>query len=167
MFGIINGQIEPILKVMKYSSQPVLFKEPLEDFLEVFGNINGLGNNLTKFPNLKEDLMEVNINPRIFMCQYAGMPKYLIPNACNSFYSSMTNEGFGYSFNKANFWDIFERTTFTELYAKVMRPKGHNSVPSPIDFDDDDPTQRWVYPMDDIFFPELSGPDYGLTVRIL
>ena len=130
MSKTIQGQIEAILKVMKYSTQPVLFNEPLEDFLEVFGNIDALGNNLTKFSSLKKDLMEVNINPRVFMCKYAGITESFTPSGCNLFYTSMTNEGFGYSFNKANFWDIFERTAFTELYAKIMRPKGYNSLPS-------------------------------------
>ena len=160
MSNTIQGKIEAILKVMKYSTQPVLFSEPLEDFLEVFGNIDAIGNNLTKFPTMKLYLMETNYNPRVFMCQYDGQPKHLDPKLCNLFYSSMTNEGFGYSFNMVNFWDIFKETSFTQLYSKIMRPKGYNTLPAPIE------SRRWVYPGTNLFFPDFSGPAYGLTVRM-
>ena len=41
------------MKVVKYSMQPVLYEEPLEDFLEIFGNLDFLGsfNKLTNSKN--------------------------------------------------------------------------------------------------------------------
>ena len=55
----------------------------------------------------KKNLMETNFNPQVLWCQYEGKPKSFSnePN-CDSFHTSLTNEGFGYSFNQANIWDI-------------------------------------------------------------
>ena len=150
---------------MKYSIQPVLFKEPLQDFLEVFDNLDFLGyNNFTKFDNFRRNLMEVNLNPRIYMCQFAGNPISMSPSYCDMFHPSLTNAGIGYSFNKANFWDIFIEHDYTKLHAKIYRPKGFDWPSSANNYDENDQNQRWVYPRDNISFPETSGPAYGLIV---
>ena len=165
MNDVLKNKLPVILKVMKYSIQPVLFKEPLKDFLEVFDNLDFLGyNNFTKFDNFRRNLMEVNLNPRIYMCQFAGQPKTKSPSNCDMFHPSLTNAGIGYSFNKANFWDIFSQHPYTNLHAKIYRPKGFNWPSSVNDYDENDQTQRWVYPRDNISFPETSGPAYGLEV---
>ena len=78
----INNELLPlVMKVMKYSMQPALFEEPLEDFLEVFGNLDFLGGfkNLTKIGGkVKTQLMDLNWNPRVFACQYAREPEEII-----------------------------------------------------------------------------------------
>ena len=165
MSNVIQDKLPTILKVMKYSIQPVLFRESLEDFLKVFNSLDFMiYNNVTNFADLRNNLMEINFNPRVYMCQYAGRPATMQPEYCDLFYTSLTNEGIGYSFNKANFWDIFSKTPYNKLYAKIMRPKGFDLAPSPLDFDEDDEHQRWVYPANNISFPDTSGPAYGLQV---
>ena len=163
MSRIIQGHLPIILKVMKYSIQPVLLEEPLEDFIGAFDNLKFMHyNNLTTFGEQRKKLMENNFNPRVFMCKYAQMPKHMKPSNCKIFYTSLTNEGIGYSFNKANFWDIFSKTPYNELYAKIMRPKGFNMAPSSVESHGH---QQRLYPRD-ISFPVSSGTAYGLEVRI-
>ena len=67
----------------------------------------------------------------------------------------MTNEGFGYSFNMANFWDIFSKISFNRVFADIMRPKGYDQEPSPSELDENDETQRWVYPKFGVEFPKV------------
>ena len=106
--------------------------------------------------------MEYNKNPRILMCQYGeGKPvKIMVPKDCQAFHTSMTNAGIGYTFNNANFWDIFTKTNYTNLFAKIMRPKGFDEEPSDIKVEDE-------YSMysKNITFPKNSGPFYGLQVK--
>ena len=163
----IQNQLPTILKVMKYSIQPVSYIEPLNDFLKSFDNLDFLPyDNLTTFTKCgshpkntcKRNLMETNINPQVLWCQYKGKPESFSaePN-CNSFHTSLTNEGFGYSFNQANIWDIFSGTQYMKLYSKILRPKGYDLKPS---------SNYEIYPNQNISFPITSGPSYGLQVCI-
>ena len=163
----IQNQLPTILKVMKYSIQPVSYIEPLNDFLKSFDNLDFLPyDNLTTFTKCgshpkntcKMNLMETNLNPQVLWCQYEGKPDSFStePN-CNSFHTSLTNEGFGYSFNQANIWDIFSGTQYMKLYSKILRPKGFDMKPS---------SNYEIYPNQNISFPITSGPNYGLQVCI-
>ena len=58
----------------------------------------------------------------------------------------MTSDGIGYTFNNANFWDIFRKTKFTKLFAKIMRPKGFDKEPSPHEVDENDHNPHLPYP---------------------
>ena len=164
MSQLIQNQLATILKIMKYSIQPPVFYEPLEDFLKSYDNLDFLPfNNLSKFNSREQrNLMEYNKNPRILMCQYGeGKPvKIMVPKDCQAFHTSMTNSGIGYTFNNANFWDIFTKTNYTNLFAKIMRPKGFDEEPSDIKVEDE-------YSMysKNITFPKNSGPFYGLQVK--
>ena len=164
MSQLIQNQLATILKIMKYSIQPPVFYEPLEDFLKSYDNLDFLPfNNLSKFYSREQrNLMEYNKNPRILMCQYGeGKPiKIMVPKDCQAFHTSMTNAGIGYTFNNANFWDIFTKTNYTNLFAKIMRPKGFDEEPSDIKVEDE-------YSMysKNITFPKNSGPFYGLQVK--
>jgi hypothetical protein len=91
---------------------------------------------------------------------------------CHLFHRSPTDEGIGYSFNNANFWDVYSRSEYNEIFASIMFPKGYNKSASPSNKDDSDESQRWVYPREGVLFPQTSGPAYGLTavlqgIRIL
>ena len=155
------------MKVMKYSMQPALFEEPLEDFLEAFDNLDFLGgfSNLTKSG---QELMRDNFNPRVFACQYAREPKEMLKSAdvsgrprCDLFYHSLTNGGFGYSFNQADFWDLYSSTWYTKEFSKIYWPKGFKSF----NYDDHlDEKNGWRNSTDNIFYPVKSGPKNGLTV---
>lgn len=160
-----NQDLKTILKVMKYSIQPVSFIDPLNEFLEAFDNLDFLPyNNLTSHTKMGHvgNLMETNYNPRVWMCSYAGNPK-LSPKYCNLFRNSMTNDGIGYTFNNANFWDIFSKTNYTKTFAKIMQPKGYKEKRYNLDYDESD--DQWVYPKKGIKFPLQSGPSGGLQVK--
>ena len=152
------------MKVMKYSMQPVVVEEPLEDFLEVFDNLDFLGgfSNLTKSG---QTLTKENWNPRVFACQYARQPEEMIDGfgipSFDLFHHSLTNGGFGYTFNQADFWDLFSSTWYTKEFAKIYWPKGFKSSNS-----DDHLIEKkeWRNSKDNIFYPVQSGPENGLTV---
>ena len=114
--------------------------------------------------------MKDNFNPRVFACQYAREPKEMLKSAsadapgkprCDLFHHSLTNGGFGYSFNQADFWDLFASTWYTKEFAKIYWPKGFKSSNS-----DDDLNEKkgWRNSKDTIFYPVQSGPKNGLTV---
>ena len=129
---LMQGQLSTILKLMKYSIQPAVFYEPLEKFLKSFDNLEFLSfNNLTKHEKDRR-LMEYNPNPRVLMCQYAGgsSDEKPPPFDCDLFHISMTNNGIGYTFNNVNFWDMFSKTTYTEMFSKIMTPKGFDKDPT-------------------------------------
>ena len=138
--------------------------EPLENFLKSYDDLDFLPfNNLTKFDNRNQrNLMEYNQNPRILMCQFSeGKPvDVMIPKECQVFHLSMTNAGIGYTFNNANFWNIFAKTNYTTMFAKLMRPKGFD-----LDLEGKIEDEESVYPKN-IIFPKNSGPFYGLKVSI-
>ena len=165
---IISNELLPVvLKVMKYSMQPVLFEESLEDVLEILDNLNFLGgfSNMTKNG---QKLLKENLTPRVFACQYAREPKRIIEeegkSKCNLFHHSLTNGGFGYSFNQADFWDIYSSTWYTKEFAKIYWPKGFKSS-KPDDYLDE--KKEWRNSKDNIFYPVQSGPKNGLTVTSL
>ena len=143
--------------------QPALLKEPLKDFLEIFGNLDFLGgfSNLTSGGDLKKKLMERNRNPRVFMCQYAREPKQMYSENCDLFQISMTNGGLGYSFNQADFWDLYSSTWYTKEFAKIYWPKGFNRSNSNNHLDGKNGRRN---SKDNIFYPVQSGPKNGLTV---
>ena len=165
MLTMFDRALVPILKIFRYAMQPPVYSEDIDELTEIYPELDNISYPLvSKVPSLMRNLIASNTNARIFMCQYAGKPKTLSPSNCNIFYRSITNEGFGYSFNKANFWDIFSKTDYNMKFAEILRPKGFNESASPSPMDEEDDSQRWVYPRNGVLFPETSGPDYGLTV---
>ena len=102
------------------------------------------------------------------MCKYEGgrSEELLPPKECQLFHLSMTNDGIGYTFNNANFWDMFSKTNYTELYAKLMTPKGFDQDPALNICNESDENMSWLCPKKDILFPHSSGPIYGLRVII-
>ena len=143
--------------------QPALFNEPLEDFLEVLDNLDFLGGfyNLTKSELM---LLKENVNPRIFMCQYAREPETMDFSNCDLFQVSLTNGGLGYSFNQADFWNLYSSTWYANEFAKIYMPKGFKSYNSDDYLNEE---KEWRNSMDNIFYPVQSGPKNGLTVTSL
>ena len=159
MFKLIQGDDQAIMKVMKYSTQPAQFEEPLERFLESFDNLDFLPfSNMSKYRKTYKykKLMDINPNPRVFMCNYASKEK-LSPGVCNLFHIAPTNEGIGYTFNNANFWDIFSIGYYTNLFAKIFKPKGYHVEQSIRE-------EGKLYPKSGIQFPLQSGLANGLEV---
>ena len=148
---------------VRYAMQPPIYQETLEEITDIYGNLSFLGpyQNVTHVTKLTNKLMKTDFNARILMCRYAGVPSTLNPSNCNIFQRALTNEGLGYSFNHANFWDIFAETPYTKLYAQIMMPKGYKEPASPSSKVEDE-NQRWIYPQKGILFPDSSGPAYGL-----
>ena len=152
--------------------QPAMFNEPLEDFLKIFGNLDFLGsfNNLTQNDEfLRRDLMEINKNPRVYNCQYAREPKQIVNEYgepfCDLFHNSLTNGGVGYSFNQADFWDLYSPTWYAKEFANIYWPKGYKS--SNTDSNHNDGKIGWRNSTDNIFYPVESGPKNGLIVTII
>ena len=105
-----------------------------------------------------------NLNPRVFMCQYAREPKVMNTYNCDLFQVSLTNGGLGYTFNQADFWDQHSSTWYTEEFAKIYKPKGVKKS----NFDNGaDMKGGWRNSTDNIYYPVQSGPENGLTVTIL
>jgi hypothetical protein len=162
--NIIKNSLIPVLKVMKYAQQPPVFSETMEEINATFGNLDILGfNNVGNIKNEVDPYILTDYNPRIFMCKYAGVPVKMRADLCNLFHRSPTDEGIGYTFNNANFWDVYSRSEYNEIFASIMFPKGYNLSASPSDNDDSDESQRWVYPKKGVVFPKTSGPAYALT----
>ena len=179
LFGLVQEyDLESVLKIMKYSIQPVVFREPLEDFLYSFQNLSFLPfNNFTKYEStnshwgLRNFFMEQNANPRILRCGFAQR-KLSMPDECNLFHNSLTNDGFGYTFNNADFWDLYNDNEYTNLFSKIMRPKGYKKEIEDQEnielsnlFSNSNNMNNWVYPNSGIIFPRKSGPRNGLQVR--
>ena len=154
---------------MKYSMQllqPDWHEQDSElfrDFLDEFGNLDFLEfNNLTKFGFYRTRFMGMNFNPIVFKCQYARKfgNKYNMEwfGLCDLFQFSLTNGGIGYTFNQADFWNIYSPTKYTKEFAKIYWPKG--SKPS----NSNDNIDEWRNSKDNIFYPVQSGPKNGLTV---
>ena len=164
-----NELLQLVMKIMKYSMQPALFQEPLENFLDVFHNLDFLiFNNLTKFEGSKygylNEKLNQNWNPRIFMCQYGRKPIDILVEGnleCDPdlFHISMTNGGFGYTFNQADFWDLHTSTWYIKEFAKIYRPKGFQKYDSEKIINSKDGSKN------NIFYPVQSGPENGLTVN--
>ena len=176
MLDLVRFQsMKAVLKLMKYSIQPAVYIEPLDDFLKSYDNLNFLTfNNLTNHTasfwteNLKNLLMERNPNPRILKCSYATR-EYPSQDKCNMFYNSLTNDGFAYTFNNADFWDMYLDSHYSNLFSKIMRPKGYekeNQLNHDTSEDYTDDGIDWVYPKEGILFPEKSGPTNGLLVSV-
>ena len=159
---IENQKLSTILKVMKYSIQPAVVHESLEDFLESFDNLDFLSfNNWTRYSRTKRfHLTEVNLNPMVYSCNYAQREKSL-NNNCTLFHHSLTNDGMGYTFNNANFRDMYSTTSYMDLFSKIMRPKEYKRTRvEQIDKD------GLTYPKG-IEFTQGSGPTSGLEVHNL
>ena len=135
--------------------QTPVYKESMQELIEIYGNFSFLNyNNVTSIPQLEAAFMTSNPDARVFLCNYAGKAKTLKPHDCDLFHRSITNEGFGYSFNMANFWDIFSDTFFNKQFSHIMRPKGFDQIPSPEALKEDEDFQRWdLYPKQGIYFP--------------
>jgi hypothetical protein len=156
--NIIKYSLIPVLKVMKYAQQPPVFSETMQEINATFGNLDILRfRNLRNFKSLVDPNILKNYNPRIFMCKYAGVPAEMKPHLCHLFHRSPTDEGIGYSFYDANFWDVYSKSEYNEIYASIMFPKGYNKSASPANMEE-------VYPTEGILFPETSEPAYGLKL---
>ena len=157
MFNAFQNELETVLKIFRYSIQPPVYKETMKELTEIYGNFSFLHyDNVTGISKLETTFMTSNPDARVFLCKYAGKIELLNPNSCDLFSRSITNEGFGYSFNMANFWDIFSNASYNQNFSNIMRPKGYDQDPSPSGFDENDDAQRWVYPKDGVQFPKVK-----------
>ena len=91
---LIENELEAVLKVMKYSVQPLAFKDT--DSKSVMGDFKFLEY------ETKDDsqLDDKNWNSQIPICTYAGKPNSLDPEQCEMFQASITDDGMGYTFNR-------------------------------------------------------------------
>ncbi|XP_059083938.1 uncharacterized protein LOC131881175 [Tigriopus californicus] len=113
----ISTQHEGILRMMRFNQQAphwnseddVIFDEAKKGY---FGNF--------------EDIAKpygIN-NPRIFGCQWLGQPSEEKIFSCNLFHRLFTNAGMGYTFNSADYEDLFLDTSYLNMFKKIMNSKG-------------------------------------------
>ena len=101
-----------------------------------------------------------NPSARIFACYFADEKGALTHSVfsqmqnCTYFHRSITNKGFGISFNLADFWTMFKATPFTKSFASVMNPKGNEvlNTNEAIHL-----AQDQLYLDQNIIFPERAG----------
>ena len=150
----LRNKLKPILKMMKYASQPSHYTEnPLET------NMTFKDDDFLNYP-LVLPLRSINSNPKIPICQYSGKPLEPTVTNCNLFSRSITNEGLGHTFNGPNFWALYSDTPFTKIFADTMFPKRGQ------DFKRSYITEGLIEPYEDadVIFPESSGPSHGLNI---
>ena len=157
---------------MKYASQAPHYLETEEEMEATFQNATFL-----KYPihfPLKLTLRNVkktwygdgiiNNNPKIPFCQFL-VPGTSSPNkitACNLFSRSITNEGLGFTFNGPNFWDMHHRSTYGNIFARIMYPKGSNILKRRVSSED----LTKSYKDAGVVLPHSSGPLYGLNIAL-
>ena len=150
----LKDKLKPILKVMKYASQPPHYTE---SHLET--NMTFEEENFLSYP-LSLPLRSINSNPKIPICQYSGKPSEPMVTNCNLFSRSITNEGLGHTFNGPNFWSLFSDTPFTKIFADIMFPKRGQDLKR--NYIKDGLIEPYVDA--DVKFPETSGPSHGLSI---
>ena len=164
----VQTQLESILKVMKYAAQPPYYIETDEEMSLTFQNASFLEYPVS-FPlpssidatsdKLYGDAV-INYNPKIPICQYSDNPAYPKITNCSLFFRSITNEGLGYTFNGPNFWAMHRETSFSQIFANIMYPKGGQGS-RPVNLRDG---LLDSYIDAGVRFPETSGPSYGLSI---
>ena len=80
---------------------------------------------------------------------------------CDLFHFSLTNGGLGYSFNQADFSNLYSSTWYAKEFAKIYWPKDFKSSNSDDHLDE---KNGWRNSKDNIFYPVQTGPENGLTV---
>ena len=91
---LIDTELEAILKVMKYSVQPLAYKD--SDAKSVMGDFKFLEYETED----EKQMADKNWNPQIPICTYAGKPDSFDPEQCNMFQPSISDDGMGYTFNR-------------------------------------------------------------------
>ena len=159
VFSFESLNMSSLYQIMRESMQsPVFLTNPLE--LIERGNVIA---NLP-FPNIlqKEELTErflkKNPNARVYACNYAGenppsTSAFKESMSCPHFHRSITTNGFGISFNVADFWSIYKESPFTKTFVEVMKPKT-NPTQQPKNLASD---QHVIHRGKNILFPEKLG----------
>jgi len=121
MFEKINGKLDEVLWMMKFSmQQPHLtlsreeFNEEMKHLSKVLSNWSTLKpyvyDNQTKLP--------LDSNSRIFECLF-------VDKSCR-FVRSFTNEGFGFTLNPNSFQKLHKMGRFNRLFHAIMHPVVNN-----------------------------------------
>ena len=96
-----------------------------------------------------------------------GEPESFKMTECNLLKRSITNAGFGYSFNNVDYWMMYKKTTFTEIFADKMTPKGYKKRGQALDWKSqlqESGQFSNIYKLGSILTPETSGPSNTLVL---
>ncbi len=159
--SLVYDKLEIIMKIMKYAQQPPHLFDSTEEIESTFGNGSFLKHNHLLYNKKAQKYWSMNSNPIVLMGQYAGVPRDMTPSYIDLLRRSYTNDGIGYTFNQANFWNNHKDTEFNKLFADIMNPRGRDKKTTPYLNADD----ISIYP-DGILFPENSGTEFGLTLVV-
>ncbi|XP_059089063.1 uncharacterized protein LOC131885143 [Tigriopus californicus] len=125
IWAAIANRHEEVLKLMKFNQQPPHHRD--------YSTFSAQELKKGYFADLevsdRTDYLHL-YNPRVFGCQWQGQPEDLDDiSRCNLFHRHFTNAGVGYTFNQANFEDMFIPSPYMKLFQKVMNPRSvlHNT----------------------------------------
>ena len=142
--------------------QSPVYMEDFNDIEDIYGDLSFL-----KFPNLTslgkegKKLMTTNQNAKVLFCQFLGQPESYAPELCQLFQRSITSNGFGYSFNTADFWSIYQNNSFMWNFSKIMKPKESNILISTMSSATN--SYHNFLKNDDVKYIRSSGPQHSLT----
>ena len=157
-------QLDELYFVMKQSLQPISYIKKEDEEIQIgLTKVPFNQYNHSSIPNgSKARLKSIlhNVDARIYGCQY-GVSKWQTQDmyGCNHFHRSVTTNGFGVTFNAADFWTMFHQTPFSESFHRVMKPKNDQSMIQTTN-------QYNLYKGRNIKFPKKLGKNNGMYMYL-
>ena len=119
-----QNALKEVLKIMRHHSQPITFLANERDIEEREKVLEKLPFDST--PIHKKYAFEQNGDARIPFCKYTKVNHWKDKLKCEEFKWSLTNTGFGITFNAAGFWSIYQPTKYLKIFSEEMKPKLNN-----------------------------------------
>ena len=110
----VSSNMEPALKLLKYSKQSPTFLESEREDSKVFGSIKNLNN----FHGFYSTTFLERYNAFVALCKFGE--KQMILEHCNLFRRSFTNKGLGYTFNNKKSDEMFKNTKSLEMQTETF-----------------------------------------------
>ena len=128
VFSMENLDLKEVLQTMRHHSQPVTFLASERDITERENMLGKLAfdNVLSLHYLYKKRFLEENHDAMIPLCRYTNVQHMEDKFKCEEFKWSLTNAGFGITFNAADFWSIYKPTKYLKIFKEEMRPKGYS-----------------------------------------
>ena len=119
-----NLDLKEVLQTMRNHSQPITFLANERDIGERESMLANLP--FDSNPTHNKYLLEKNLDARVPICKYTNVHHWKDKFKCEEFKWSLTNTGFGITFNAADFWGIYRHTKYLKIFSDKMRPKSNN-----------------------------------------
>ena len=167
IFSFESLNMSSVYQIMRESMQSPMYLTNPQEVIERQNVIASF-----PFPNvlqndeLTEIFLKTNPNARVYACNYArennefGNLEFRKSMSCPHFHRSITSNGFGISFNVADFWSVYKESPFTKTFVEVMKPKT-NPPHKPNNLAND---QHLLHRGKNILFPEKLGKSNEMLV---